>query len=358
MLRHIVLGAFWAALVIITLELCARLDDSLTQGAPFFGPWDISVIYEHDALGQKGKPGARFGKWKMNSLGFRGPDLTPGSVRILVIGSSETFGQYESEDMEWPRQLERLLNHATGSSGTLYEVVNTALAGETLPASLRRLQERIALTNPSAAIIYPSLVHYLWVPYLPEHPTPPPKRFWTWRIQGRMESLLKRTLPLWLQTRIREWQTERAARQFSQLLDDVPPELCVRFRRDLEKMLETLKAHGIQPLLVTHANRFGGSVRAEERDSLLAWRKFYPMLTTDGLLNSERTLNRIMREVAAEQRIPLVDAAQKMPAGPEFFADFVHFTDKGSSRFAALVADALKPCLNGRQIRCPARPGG
>jgi hypothetical protein len=50
-------------------------------------------------MGQHGRPNAQYLKWKLNSLGFRGPELDPGATRILCVGSSETFGQYESEGM-------------------------------------------------------------------------------------------------------------------------------------------------------------------------------------------------------------------------------------------------------------------
>src|SRR5690606_9134218 len=71
------------------LEVCARIDDRYTYGAPMTGYFDIDTIYEFDELGRRGKPNAQYQKWKLNSLGFRGPDLAPDKLTVAVLGASE-----------------------------------------------------------------------------------------------------------------------------------------------------------------------------------------------------------------------------------------------------------------------------
>src|SRR5262245_29854044 len=102
-----------SVVALCTIELCARIDDYLVYGAPMWGAYNIDRIYEFDSLGRRGKPYAQFRKWKLNSLGYRGPEPANGSVRIVVFGASETFGLYESPDHEYPRLLERELNDRT-----------------------------------------------------------------------------------------------------------------------------------------------------------------------------------------------------------------------------------------------------
>ena len=94
------------ALVLVVWEVAARVDDRVSMGAPLLGPYSPNVLYTNDALGMRGKPHARYSKWRFNSLGYRGPELDPERIHVATLGSSETSGLYEAEDHEYPRQLE------------------------------------------------------------------------------------------------------------------------------------------------------------------------------------------------------------------------------------------------------------
>ena len=89
-------------IIIFVLELCARTDDALTFGAPFWGTYNDQVLYTIDQIGKWGKPGARYERWQLNSLGYRGPELSLGTIRIVCFGASETFGLYEDPNEEYP----------------------------------------------------------------------------------------------------------------------------------------------------------------------------------------------------------------------------------------------------------------
>jgi lysophospholipase L1-like esterase len=78
---------------------------------------------------------------------------------------------------------------------------------------------------------------------------------------------------------------------------------------------------------------------------LVSWQRFYPMLREDAFLKMEDSMNGVMRQVAQQQGVLLIDAAPAMPSGPEYFGDFVHFTDKGSAAFSQIVATKLRPLL-------------
>src|SRR5262245_55041082 len=51
---------------------------------------------------------------RINSLGFRGNEFTlekkPGTVRVLCLGDSYTFGPYVEDDRTFPAMVERALN--------------------------------------------------------------------------------------------------------------------------------------------------------------------------------------------------------------------------------------------------------
>jgi lysophospholipase L1-like esterase len=348
-------------------RVCARVDDWVSYRAPLFGSYNISQIYTYDHLGMRGKPGAAYLKWKLNSLGYRGPELRGDRFRIMCIGSSETFGLYEEENGEYPRQLEIELNRRVGREAV--QVANVAYPGMSLGATLRRLPEILATVQPKVVTIYPSVAAYIDLRAIqpPRGPvTPPPEPGFEFRMQSRIETIAKQVVPAMLQNELRTWQIRQASRS-TKVLDRIPDENVRRFRTDLTALVEQLKSRGLQVVLMTHATRFGKHVAPEERPMLIAWRKFYPMLREDGFLDMERRMNDAIRTVAAEYDTHLIDLAEKMPAGPEYFAEFVHFTDRGARTMATIIADHLLPEIrpqlpsasrkaSGEEIRTAGKP--
>ncbi len=150
--------AMASLLAVAALELCARIDDRYTYGAPMTGYFDIDTIYEFDELGRRGKPNAQYQKWKLNSLGFRGPDLSPDKLTVAVLGASEAFGLYEREDNEFPRQLERVLRQRLDDA---VQVANLSYAGMSVGQALIRLDETLDAVRPELLIVYPSVAAYI-----------------------------------------------------------------------------------------------------------------------------------------------------------------------------------------------------
>jgi lysophospholipase L1-like esterase len=353
MFRTVGRGILWIVIAGLTLECCARLDDWISYGASPFGLYDPTVLDAFDDLGLHGRPHAHYLKWRLNSEGFRGPELDFSAVRILCVGSSETFGQFESEGHEWPRQLERLLNEHP-PAGVHYQLVNAGYSGETFPTSLQRLPARLEKVKPRVVLFYPSLAHYLYPPGA-KYAGPPQRPKFRWRMQGRIENALKTALPVWFQTWLRLRYIADAQGKQPQL-EDMPTQVQNAFADDLRKAIELSQAAGAEPVLITHANRFKNRVTPSERFMLVSWNRFYPMLREDSFLRMEGSMNAVMRRVAKEKYVLLVDAAKAMPSGPWYFGDFVHFNDNGSAAFSRIVADDLGPRLTGQaQAALPSR---
>lgn len=334
----------------LTLEVCARIDGYVSYGTPFFSHDSIDTLYTTDALGKHGKANARYRKWKLNSLGYRGPELHSGRQRIICIGASETFGLYEDEDREYPRQLERELNRRLGRDA--FDVVNVAYAGLTLNNEVQRLPGIIKTVQPRIALIYPALANYIWNPTEAAHApvetsTPPPSNF-EFRILDNFGALAKNVTPLAVQTWIRQMQIDRQTRRHP-AMKRLPEASIERFRSELNLLVRKLQAAGVEPVLVTHATRFGKSVTPENRPYLVAWRKFYPTLAEEGFLDMESRMNAVIRQVASKQKLHLIDIAEELPAESRYFADFAHFTNEGSRVMAGLLADGLQPLISIRK---------
>jgi lysophospholipase L1-like esterase len=341
----------------VSLELWARVDDYLSYGAPLWGPYNSEMLYTRDSLGRRGKPNARYRKWQLNELGFRGPALKPDRINILCFGASETFGLYESEGQEYPRLLERKLNERAGKDA--FQVVNAAYPGESALTAAIRAPEIVASIHPRIAIVYPAPADYIWLPYLrPTRATsaaPAQPRF-ELRLGDRLRTFAKGLLPEAIQNRLRERETRLGSADFK-VMDRLPEENVQRFHDDVTLVVQTLRDRGVVPVVVTHANSFGPTLDEDDRRLLISWRKFYPMLKEEGFLDMERRMNEALRAVAKEQNILLIDVAAEIPPTRQNFGDFVHFTNQGADVMAEKLTEALLPLAQRELQGSSARSG-
>lgn len=90
--------------------------------------------------------------FRTNCQGFRSPEITipksPGTYRVVVLGSSNTMGHGVDDDSVYVRLLEAWLNDEVGDRGPKVEVVNLASSGESPSQRLFRLREEVAELSP------------------------------------------------------------------------------------------------------------------------------------------------------------------------------------------------------------------
>lgn len=335
----------WALIALIVLEVCARVEDRIRYGAPLLGNYSMDSLYQYDDLGKWGKPHSSYLQWQLNDVGYRGPDLRQNTYRIVCIGASETLGMYESHLHEWPRQLETILNQRAG--GQRYEVVDVAYLGLSLGSTIKRLPQLESTLAPKMVVIYPSYTPYVDRIEPQSWPPPPPgavrpqKRHFELRFAAKLQIMLKADLPERVQNWIREWSLKRSTKHV-RVMDQFPQQNVDVFAQDLDTLVTHLQSSGVQVVLVTHATRFGQKLSTEDHYYLTQWRTFYPSLTESALLDMEARMGNAVRQEGARRNVPVVDAAREIPPGREDFAEFVHFTDKGSQRMATLVADEIE----------------
>jgi hypothetical protein len=334
--RRILRGFLCLALGLCVLEVCARVDDMLTDGAPFFGPFRLEgSLFTADEFGITGKPYAHYRQWTLNSRGERGPEFLPDREHVICIGASETFGFAESPEMEYPRQLERELNAREGCAR--YQVLNLSHPGQTLVNFTRRINKVTADLRPRIAVVYPDPVFYFFPPSLDDDEVAGQKSSgFESRILAKISDL---PLPEWA-VRMRYEHHIRSATRHAVVLSRAPAPSMERFQRDLSLLLDRLEKNHVQPLLVTHANRFARGVLPEDRMAMLVWRYTMPTLDESALLDFENRGNDIIRKAAAARNIPLADAAARVSGGADF-SDYAHFTNRGAHLVAAVIAAKL-----------------
>lgn len=117
-----------------------------------------SIVFSEDpALVYELRPGARDGKHRINSAGFRDDETplekSPGTIRIAAIGDSLTNGSGGPRESSYPEQLESMLNAGTGSAGVRFEVLNFGVPGYNIGQIVERLRV-LGLSYQPDVILY------------------------------------------------------------------------------------------------------------------------------------------------------------------------------------------------------------
>ena len=356
-LRWIVLAVVFG----VVLELTCRVEDWLRFRTPLF----TTIISEGDLMvrdreGIHGRSNARFQKWVMNGLGTRGPAATlvkpSGSVRVVVVGASESFGVSESPGMEFPRQLEdtlgRWLARRCRSTGVQrFEVLNAALPGMSLPTIEQDVRNRISRFGADVVLLYPTPAQYLNEeppqPAIPDstadrHDLSWMRAFYP-RFVARARNEAKTVVPDFVLTWLRRRGTSAyvSARPAGWRFTSPPADRLERYDADLRGFIGSVRSLGSTPVIATHANVF---MRPGTGDPhlLFAWEKFYPRAPGPVIVAFDSAAREVTLKVSSDSAISVVDLVPRLASAETVpFSDFVHFTDSG----AAIVASALAPAV-------------
>jgi hypothetical protein len=351
LVQHWLLSGGVLIAILLSAEVTARVDDLARLGTPFLATpnFERDMIVQ-DTFGIRGKPHGHFGRWNLNSDGFRGPELAasppPGCTRVMILGASESFGHGEQPGQEYPAQLGDSLN-TTGC----YEVVNAAVIGLPLPGIERLWTNWASRFHPTIVVIYPTPSFYLdsAPPATRRRPlTEAPKRSpaWSSRVLERARSV--RVMPQF----VGQWWRRRkqAARDASHppgwLFQTVPSDRLALFEQDLDSLVRQVQALGARPLLVTHATRFRKPLSRPEQALLNDWRQFAPRATAQVILDFEDSAAAATRTLAARRDLALTDAAHLMGGRPDWFTDHQHFSASGAGHLAGLLAQRIRLMLS------------
>src|SRR5579872_7571639 len=111
-LRRIAQVSIFFVFLLSCLEIAARVDDRVSTGTPILSSPDPTDLQIDDGAAIYGRPYAQYRQWRLNSLGMQGPETVEhkpsGTMRVVVLGASETFGSYESPGMTYADQLQKL----------------------------------------------------------------------------------------------------------------------------------------------------------------------------------------------------------------------------------------------------------
>ncbi len=345
----------WAGLLLtvfaLAIEVTVRIDDWAQHRVPLAArARSLADLMVRDSLGVHARSGARFRQFSINSLGFRGPEVTQAQLdsgtAVVVSGASESFGLYESKGKEWPRQLEDMLREYCPNP---VHVLNAAFAGMSLPTVEQDVRLRISTVRPDWIVYYPTPMQYLEGtapmaanPVRARDAAPP---LWRPRALLRFRDAAKRAVPEPTLDLLRRISTQRSRKEASITpLAAAPKSAAEAFERDLRILVGTIRKSGAQPALVVHQNRFRKSRSATDSRLLRAWERYYPLYTGEAIISFDVEAAQRTAKVAADSGVLLIDPKTLLRGeSDELFADFSHFTDLGAKIVAEAVATRLGP---------------
>jgi len=273
-------------------------------------------------------------KFHVNSLGFRGKEITIekplNTYRIFCLGGSTTFGNIP-DPLSWPEKLEGMLKKKY--PGINFEVINGGVPAYCSSDSLIIFLLRALELNPDAITIMDGINdQHFWgaVNFRSDYSHG--------RIHLEFEKTIFDYLPYFFyKSYIYSWISQRvyAYIGYKNLIDMTD----IKYKKtfDKSKGLETLHRN-IENIIVVAKYR--------NIDVLLSTFPFYYDRNITPKVKPHKAalqskVNNLLRKIASDQKVILVDNAALVEKDISLFTDNFHFTNKGTSVVARNYLNAI-----------------
>jgi lysophospholipase L1-like esterase len=297
-----------------------------------------------------------------NARGQRGTNVLnlpmpkpSGRFRIVCEGGSTTFDLLAANNAAtWPARLGALL------AGEGVDVANAGFPGWTSLESLISLEIRDVDLGPDLVVVY-SGVNDLQPaghePFAPDYSlghaeilprvtgvVPVPVRLVSRSVF--LETLLDKLRPG--RAEGAEGYAPAYAWTGGDRKDDIPAEAVAVYERNLRSTIGVARAHGAKVLLVAQAARIRSGSAAADNEWLKGWT---PGLSSVGYLAGLRRYNAVARKLGDEGAALFLDPFTGGDFGDEDFLDPVHFSARGSEKFAQVLSRFVRSRVLGPEGR-------
>jgi hypothetical protein len=338
-----VLTGLAVPVVVLTLFLFGEAALRLTSTAKFGTTQSVEktqVFYRDATTGLNlPHPGADMGIVHFSEQGFRGADLAikkpKSTLRLAFLGSSTTFDGGIAEEDTWAAKTAQSLL-STVPAGCNIEYLNAGLPAFGVQQMTLYFQHKIGMYQPDIAVILPGDVTNDNDKAL------------------REKGYLKQDIiaPSWLAKKSLLWEKieknldviaiQRQARLGQNFIDFDEEYHAELFARRLKNLVDSIKAKGTEPVLVTITGRIRKEQTAEEKLIAAQTALFYnPFTSIEDLLAGRSAYNRRIVQVAEQSQILLVQGENTIPADERHFQDSMHFTKIGSALQGSRVASGI-----------------
>lgn len=287
------------------------------------------------------------------------PDLT-----LVFLGGSTTECIYDDENNRFPYLVGHLLEESTGLRVNSY---NAAKSGNDSLHSLDVLLNKVLPLKPDLVAMMHNIndlsILLFEKSYWNRNPSRSPliEKKPDWRTVGKnLEETFQLARDLVVPNlyaalhRLLHSEGKSQADEFQQVRGqkiEVNQDYLVReFTLNLQTFINICRARGITPVLLTMPSRL-----QDDPDPLIR-RLMQRLEEQNGITYRDfkgafDRFNQAIREVAAQNRVLLIDLAQEIPQEKEYMSDVAHYTPAGSRLVAQKIAAGLSPLLAALQKR-------
>lgn len=275
----------------------------------------------------------------VNSKGFIGVEFEmekpKGVYRIFSVGDSCTFGIMETT---YPGLLHKMLNDQ--KTGKKFEVINAGVEGYHSGFALARLKDDILQYHPDLVTIYVGWNDFMKAD--PENLAATGRYTWLARLmeQSYLVKAYKKVIFSYVRPLLAKPNVQNAVEDLHAYDAFESPE----FRGNLVETSRILKANHIKALIMTRPTVVREGMSAEElkrQNVMFPW--YGNAYSVNKLLSLHRAYNRMIRSVADQEGIPLVDLDAEFEKRDKngLFWDTMHPNEMGHQLIADRVLSRL-----------------
>ncbi len=361
--RRLIRLSIACILVGVTFEIAARADDWIHYRADplaFYGSLNLRWVDDRGLTFNQ--PGIRFEKWRHDERGFRSHPYHAATDSVLAdiicLGTSESYGLYESYGREWPAALAEI------SARYGFACSNASVVGMSPFQYAAYLDHYVLPQHPDLVVLVIS--PFSFVQGMNGEAAPEVTEFSNPDRIARMRAACKPTMRDYsrflpkaracLKSRLPEKWTDSLAIGLRRLknkirhpdpinptvlLDSPPQQHLAAYTQLMDKLARQLATNGVDVAFSTYPNslRIDGSKSAVA--GMLGRQHWLPSYSPSGLLAISREFANTTRAHCDSVGYVLIDLEASMPKDDATFADSVHLTDAGASLAASTVFDTL-----------------
>jgi lysophospholipase L1-like esterase len=312
---------------------------------------DPSYLRATDSLDVRGYP------WEIDEDGFILPSGVHSApdLRIVFLGGSTTECMFVTPEKRFPFLVGRLLEEPLGEKVNSY---NGGVSGNNTLHSINILINKVVPMKPDIVVLMEN-VNDLTIllyegGYWNENPTRSPlvvvneqrgePRRTVWRrFRDIAYALVPRLYVRAVALKDRWRGTAPVLDEFAHLRGRKTQydaeELRQSFRTVLTMFIDIARSAGIEPVLMTQANRITANPAPGVLYSLRSVEELG--IGYDAFRRLYDQFNDIIREVGSQRNVQVIDLEREVPKEREFIYDPVHFNDTGSEVAAAAIARSL-----------------
>ncbi len=273
-------------------------------------------------------------------------------IDIIFFGGSTTECFFVDEDKRFPYLVGEILSNETGKRVT---VRNAGLMGKHSMKSNFDLMTRGLQTNPKTVVLMHNINDLVQLLYVNSYFDGPDTRRITTDV---VENKNRRSFLYRWAFQVKEWVMPNLYREVTQIFNSENGEglnedewagwrneseieydyVKGKFKNSLLTFISIAKSNNMQVVLMTQFNRFNV-------DDDFIVKNYYDNVVKSINHNSffefYHIFNDVIREVADNENVLLVDLAKEIPPTMEYLYDAVHVNTNGSVLSAHIIADLL-----------------